>query len=143
MKRTTIVEAIAILFVILFLYTGISKLMEYDVAVQQLSLSPVLAPFADALIIILPVAEILVAIALFLPWTKKYGLWATLVLMILFTSYVIYILTYNAELPCTCGGVLESLSWPGHLIFNISCLILAVMALLMSTRKNNASIVHE
>jgi uncharacterized membrane protein YphA (DoxX/SURF4 family) len=137
MKRSTIVEAIALLFIILFLYTGISKLMEYDIAVEQIVLTPRLAPAAKTIVIILPVIEILTAIALFIPQTRKYGLWASLALMILFTGYVTYIINYNDQLPCTCGGVLEQLSWPQHLILNTVFIILAIIGILLLRKIRN------
>ena len=71
MKRTTIQEIIALLFVILFLYTGVSKLMEYDVAREQIALAPLLAPVAKEIVIVLPIAEIVVSVLLFLPRTRR------------------------------------------------------------------------
>ena len=137
MKKGTIVEIIAILFIILFLYTGISKLMEYEVAIEQIALTPLLAPIAGAVAIILPICEILVSIILFIPQSRKYGLWASLALMIAFTGYIIYILSYNDQLPCTCGGVLQQLSWPQHLALNAILTALAVIgiSLLGASRK--------
>lgn len=137
MKSSTIVEAIALLFIILFLYTGISKLMEYNVAVEQISLTPFLEPIANAIVIVLPIMELLTAVVLFIPPTRKYGLWTSLVLMISFTGYVIYIISFNDELPCTCGGVLEQLSWPQHLIFNLVIIGLLLTAIRLSAKEVN------
>lgn len=36
MKMSTIIETIIVLYVILFLYTGISKLIDYDIFKEQL-----------------------------------------------------------------------------------------------------------
>jgi hypothetical protein len=46
-KKSIIVELISLLFVILFLYTGISKLLEFTVFEEQLAESPVLGPVAS------------------------------------------------------------------------------------------------
>jgi uncharacterized membrane protein YphA (DoxX/SURF4 family) len=138
MKRSTIVELIALVFVILFLYTGISKLMDYDLAKEQIRLTPLLAPIAPEIVIILPIAEIITALLLFIPKTIRYGLWASLALMTSFTGYVIYIISYNDQLPCTCGGVLEQLSWTGHLILNTILIILSAASIFLlkqGTRK--------
>lgn len=132
MKRSIIVWLIAMSFIILFLYTGVSKLLEYDVAKEQIALTPLLAPIAGGIVIALPILEILVSIILFFSRTRKYGLYASLVLMCLFTGYVINILSYNDQLPCTCGGVLEEMTWPQHLIFNGSMIVLSVLALYLS-----------
>jgi len=134
MKRSTIVELIALLFVILFLYTGISKLMDYEVDKEQIGLTPLLAPVAGAIVIILPIVEIITAVLLFIPKTRNYGLRLSLALMSAFTVYVVYILTYNDQLPCTCGGVLEQMSWPEHVIFNICMIILSITGILLARR---------
>jgi len=134
MKRATITEFIALFFVILFLYTGISKLMDYLVFKEQIALSPLLAPVANWIAILLPAVEILVAIVLFIPLTRLKGLYASGILMVLFTGYIIYILNFNPQLPCTCGGVLEALTWPQHLVFNVVCIALAITGIVLSRR---------
>src|SRR5260370_39077030 len=111
MKRTTISEIISMLFVTLFLYTGISKLMEYAVFKEQIAASPVLKPFARWLVWLLPLSEFSAAILLFVPRWRLKGLYAAETLMALFTGYIIAILTFSEHLPCSCGGVLQSLSW--------------------------------
>jgi hypothetical protein len=136
MKRSIIAQLISYLFIILFLYTGISKLMEYDDAVEQIALTPILAPFANAIVILLPMIEITAAILLFFPKTRHGGSWLSLVLMTAFTGYVIYIIKFNDELPCTCGGVLEALGWPQHLILNTSLIIAAIFAIKCSSSTN-------
>jgi uncharacterized membrane protein YphA (DoxX/SURF4 family) len=129
MKRSTISEVISLLFVILFLYTGISKLIDYDIAKEQIALTPILAPIAPEIVIVLPIIEIITAVFLFIPKTRRYGLWASFALMTAFTGYIIYILNYNDQLPCTCGGVLEEMTWPEHLAFNIALIILSLYSL--------------
>jgi uncharacterized membrane protein YphA (DoxX/SURF4 family) len=137
MKRTTIVETISILFIIFFLYTGISKLMDYSVTKEQIALSPLLAPIAGWIVIVLPIAEIIVSVILFIPRTRLKGLYASLILMTVFTGYVIYILSYNEHLPCTCGGVLQSLSWKQHLLFNSVFIVLALTGIVLGRRIPN------
>lgn len=134
-KRSILVEIIALFFVILFLYTGIAKLMEFDVFKAQLEESPVLEPVAPIVAWGLPVVEFIVSILLFFPRWRLKGLYAAFGLMVIFTGYVIALLTTSTELPCSCGGIIEELSWQGHLIFN-SSLILLVFAAIKMERKN-------
>jgi uncharacterized membrane protein YphA (DoxX/SURF4 family) len=132
MNRATIAKLIAFLFIILFLYTGISKLMDFDVAKEQIALTTLLAPIAGFVVIFIPAAEIITSILLFFPKTRIYGLRASLALMLAFIGYIVYLLNYNDQLPCTCGGVLEQLSWPQHLILNSVLILLAIIALKFS-----------
>jgi len=140
MKKETIVEGIAYIFVTLFLYTAGSKLMDYAVVKEQIALAPLFAPAAGIIIILVPLVEILTAIALFFPRTRVIGLWTSVILMLSFTGYVIYIINYDDQLPCSCGGVLEVLSWPGHLILNGCLFLLLIEALYLAKHQVNQSL---
>jgi hypothetical protein len=105
--------------------------MEFDISKEQLALTPIFAPIAKILALILPISEIIVALLLFFHRTRKIGLIASLTLMLLFTGYIIYILKYNTILPCSCGGVIELLSWKQHLILNFSLIILLLTSILL------------
>ena len=134
MKRSIIAEIIIILFMILFIYTGISKWMDYTVFKEQIAESPALAPFASILAWILPLTEFIVSILLMIPGQRLKGLYASLTLMIIFTVYVIVLTTSNDQLPCSCGGVLAELSWPQHIIFNIVFIVLAIIGILLEKK---------
>jgi uncharacterized membrane protein YphA (DoxX/SURF4 family) len=118
LSKATIVETIAVLFIMLFLYTGISKLMEYAVFKEQIAESPILKPIASFIAWSLPLTEFIVSLLLIIPRWRLKGLYASLALMIAFTIYIGAIMTFNKELPCSCGGIISLLSWEGHLVFN-------------------------
>ena len=128
MKKTTIIESVAILYEILFLYTGISKLMEYSVFKVQIADSPVLPAFAKPIALSIPWLEFALVILLFIPRWRLIGLYGSLILMTLFTGYIIAILSSGDQLPCSCGGIIELMSWDQHLIFNGVFILLAIIA---------------
>src|SRR4051812_12444345 len=115
MKRTTIVETIIFLYAILFLYTGISKLIDYSTFKEQLSESPVLAPIASVVAIILPWLEFMIVAMLGLPRWRMKGFYAALAMITAFTIYIIILLAFSDKLPCSCGGIISELSWPQHI----------------------------
>ncbi len=129
MKRATMAEIIALLFVILFLYTGISKLMEYSLFKEQIATSPLIAPISGWIAFLLPAIEVIVSIILFMKSWRLMGFYISLILMVLFTLYILAILTFNKHIPCSCGGVIELLSWKGHIIFNSVFITLALMGI--------------
>lgn len=110
--------------------------MEYTVFKEQIAESPVLKPFARWLAWGLPLTELIVAALLFLPRWRLKGLYAALGLMLLFTGYIIAILIFSERLPCSCGGILESLSWKEHLVFNSIIIILALTGILLERQSN-------
>jgi uncharacterized membrane protein YphA (DoxX/SURF4 family) len=134
LTKSTIVEIISVLFIILFLYTGISKLMEYGVFKEQIADSPILQPIAPVIAWGLPLTEFLVTILLIIPRWRLKGLYASLILMIAFTLYIGAIMTFNKELPCSCGGIISELSWQGHLIFNSLFIGLAFAGVVLEKR---------
>lgn len=131
MKRTTIIEAISVLYVILFLYTGISKIMDYSVFKEQLASSPILSPVAGAVAIGLPLTEFVVVVLLVVPRWRLKGLYASAALMLAFTLYILGILSFSEKLPCSCGGIIALMSWKQHLVFNSVFLGLAIWAIVL------------
>jgi uncharacterized membrane protein YphA (DoxX/SURF4 family) len=134
LKKSALIEIISHLFIILFLYTGIAKLMEFDVFQEQLAESPIMAPVAGIVSIGLPVTEFIVCLLLFFPRFRLKGLYAAFVLMVLFTAYVAILMATSKELPCSCGGIMEELSWEGHLVFNGIMILLSLYALIMQIK---------
>lgn len=51
----------------------------------------------------------------------------SVILMLIFTLYVALILLNAFEyIPCSCGGIMESLSWNEHLLVNLLFLAVAI-----------------
>lgn len=126
MKKTTILSTIIILFGILFLYAGISKLIAYSSFKEQIATSPLLESIADYIAQGLPIIEFMVVLLLFIPRWRLKGLYSSLILMLLFTGYIIAILTFSNNIPCSCGGLLELLSLKEHIVFNSLFIALAI-----------------
>ncbi|HEY0610824.1 MAG TPA: MauE/DoxX family redox-associated membrane protein, partial [Chitinophaga sp.] len=86
----------------------------------------------------LPLAEFAVAISLFIPAWRLWALYASFALMLLFTGYIAAILSFSEELPCSCGGVLEEMSWQQHLVFNITFTLLAIAGAILEKKRRKA-----
>ncbi|MFB6456218.1 MauE/DoxX family redox-associated membrane protein [Chitinophaga sp. Hz27] len=134
MKKAVIVEIVSLLFAALFLYTGIMKLREYDVFRSVIETSPILRPVSVPIAWGLPIVEVVLSVLLIIPAVRIKALYASFVLMILFTVYIIAILLFSKHLPCSCGGVLESMTWTQHLIFNVSLIVLAGYCLVLNKK---------
>jgi len=129
LNKRLAVEIIAHLFIILFMYTGISKLTEFDVFQEQLDDSPIVGIMAPVVAWGLPFTEFIVSVFLFIPRYRLIGLYASFILMILFTAYVGILLSISPELPCSCGGIMEALSWQAHLAVNTALIGLAFIGI--------------
>lgn len=138
-NNATAIEIITMLYIILFLYTGISKLLEYNVFEEQIATSPVLSPIANLIAVGLPSIEFFAVLLLTIPKWRLKGFYLSLSLMTLFTFYIISILTFSDEIPCSCGGILAQMSWSEHLAFNSIFIAMAAIAIILQKRTMKAN----
>ena len=128
-KRNLMVEIISYLFIILFVYAAVSKLLDFEQFKAQIGQSSLLNAFVVYVTWGVPVIEILVSLLFFLPKLRLAGLWASFTLMVIFSTYIIFVLNFADSIPCSCGGVIASLSWSQHLIFNMGFMFLAILGI--------------
>ncbi|TWV91985.1 MauE/DoxX family redox-associated membrane protein [Chitinophaga pinensis] len=134
MLRRTVLETIRLLFILLFVYTAVSKFLDYENFRAVIGQSPLLTRFAPVLAIVVPVAEIVIALMLVLPKYRRAGLYASFAIMMLFTTYIIVLMTLAEKIPCSCGGVISRMTWTQHLYFNIFFVLLALLGMWLYTR---------
>lgn len=126
-----LIECISALLIFLFVYTASSKLIGHNSFVFTLSQSPLLKQFSIPLSWVIPLAEIIISCFLFVPRLRKIGLLLSVLLMTVFTIYISYMIAFTPQLPCSCGGVIKSLTWWEHLLLNISFIVIAFFGWLM------------
>jgi len=117
--------------IILWIYTGLNKAIDFENMKLQLGRSPFISSYATIIAYTLPIAELITALLLVIRKTRLIGLYLSLFLMTSFTEYVYFMLKYSYDLPCSCGGVLEKLSWEDHLIFNFIFTVICLAAIII------------
>ena len=135
-KKTGITTFISIFFILLFCYAAISKIMDFEKFQIQMTESPLLSTFAGFLPYVLVISEFIIAGLLCYRITQNAGLLASFILMLFFTGYIAHMLLTSENLPCSCGGILEKMSWTQHLYFNIGCAVLAAIVLGINIRNS-------
>jgi len=128
-----IVPIVTVLLIVLWTYASLSKLLDYQNFRLQLGKSPLLTGFEGMVAAGVPLLEICIAVLLAVKRTATLGLYASLALLSLFTAYLVVILNYSYYIPCSCGGILQGLSWKSHIMFNGCFLALAAAAVIFST----------
>lgn len=128
-------EIIRAVLISLWVYAAIIKLLDYEKFNIQLGKSPLLTSFAPLIAVVLPAVELLIAALLFIRPVRMLGLYASLFLMVLFTSYLIAILNFSYDIPCACGGILSGLSWKSHIVFNIIVILVIVAGILLERKQ--------
>lgn len=128
----TITTAICLLYIMLFVYAAVSKLIDFDVFYRQLAMSPVLTSHAYWIVYAVPATEIILALLITFPKTRMLGLFGSLCLMASFTIYIYLIMNYASHVPCSCGGILEDMGWNAHFYFNLTFIGLALVVLFLN-----------
>lgn len=120
-------EALAGILAFLFSYTAISKL--YDWQATKLAMYNQVIPdwSKEILLFVIPALELGVGLLLLVPAWRRMGFTASVFLLGTFTGYVAWIwIGLSDRVPCSCGGVISSLTWGQHLIFNLVFLVISI-----------------
>ena len=139
MKKLNFISIVVALYILLFSYTAVSKFLDYELFVFQMKLAPLpLMPTIAPLIgILLPLVEFALCILLLKDRWQVLALKSSLILMTIFEIYIVAMLFTGKELPCTCGGIISTMGWKQHLLFN--CLFIMIGILAIYFQKNSIS----
>lgn len=138
MKRSTILEIICSLLILLFLYASVSKWLNFREFILDIHNQPFPGWLATSIVWFLPPVEILIALTLLFEKTRTIGLWAALILMTIFTIYTgAILLHFFNRVPCGCGGVIRGLTWAQHLIFNLFFVAVSGIGIVINGKNYN------
>ena len=99
------VEVICFLYILLFVYAAVNKLLDFENFQVQLAQSPLLSAFAGPISYTVIAVEVVIALMLCFQKSKKAGLYAGFSLMVMFTGYIVIILKYSPFIPCSCANL--------------------------------------
>jgi putative oxidoreductase len=136
-KRQVLLECISALLIMLFLYASLSKFLDFHTFIGEMNNQPLPNSWTPFLVWFIPCSEILICVALLFERTRLLGLYASLVLMSLFTIYsIIIILNFFGRIPCSCGGVIKRLTWRQHIVLNLFYMALSITGIIIQRRKS-------
>lgn len=136
MHRKLVAAVVPALLVLVFMYTGINKLVGLTDFTASMYNQPIPHGLAYVLARVIPVTELLTAICLVFNKTQKLGLYLSFILLTIFTTYIGLILLHVFKrIPCNCAGIFRHLTWQQHLWINILLLALTGLALFPIIKK--------
>ncbi len=138
--RNGIIEICSALLIILYGYTALDKLYNHHIFQITLTKSPIIHSIAPVVSWIIPLVEILIVVGLFFLRTRKLAFFTSFFLLILFTTYIAYMVKFVPNLPCSCGGVIAKLSWGQHIFFNSFFILVSITPIVLqvlSEQKRN------
>ncbi len=140
-KKQVLLECICALLILLFLYASVSKFLDFKTFIDQMNNQPLPNSWTPFLVWAIPLLEIAISVTLLFEYTRLFGLYASLILMMVFTVYTgIVLLHFFPYIPCSCGGVIQKLTWTQHLILNLFYIALSSLGIIQQHRKSLNSI---
>lgn len=141
MKKKIALEGIVSMLILLYLYTGLTQVLSFRFFYGNIFNQPIFQWSKPVLVYLIPASQLLIAGGLLFERTRKFALWASLGLLTVFTTYILLIiLNALARVPCSCGGVISSFTWPQHLVFNLFFLLINVTALFLRRPTQQAQV---
>lgn len=118
-------------YVFLFAYTGYSKLLDHVPFTRGIARVPVLGHFPEAIGWGVPILELVLALGMVVPKERvqRVSFGISVILMAIFTLYLLLMVSLVKEKLCHCGGVIGSLGWTEHLMFNTAILALGIWSI--------------
>lgn len=97
---------------------------------------PYIASYATVISWAVPFVELVIAGLLWFARYRTLALYASLVLLGSFTIYISIVLKYSESIPCSCGGVISTLGWTDHILFNITFMFMALLGIICNNKQN-------
>lgn len=130
-------EFISAVLIFLFVYTAISKLIDWRTFHYSLSKSPLIGNLASFVTWMIPITEVGIVMLLSLPTMRLLGMFAAFLLFIVFTLYIGYMILFVPDLPCSCGGIIQQMSWKLHLVFNLFITVIVYAGIYIERQRRN------
>jgi putative oxidoreductase len=140
-KKQLLIEGIAGLLMLLFLYASISKFLDFKTFTGEIRNQPLPRSWIPFLIWGIPLLEVAISVALLFEYTRLPAFYVSLTLMSLFTIYAAAILLhFFPRIPCSCGGVIRKLTWRQHLVLNLFFVAISALGIRLQRSKHVKSI---
>jgi len=134
--RTSVIQNIILAtLIIVFLYTGCAKLLNFEAYKETITQSPILKPYAGVVVWMTPCVEFLIAFMLMNRKSRLIGFSAAFIVMILFTIYIVALHYFTDYIACSCGGIFESLPPGLHILLNICLTGIALAGVILNRGK--------
>lgn len=133
-----LLDLICGLLILLFVYTALSKLLNFSKFEAQMAIQALPPALIKLLIWTMPPVELFTSALLLFARTRLWGLWIAGLLMALFTGYVgLALLNAFGHIPCACGGVIAGLGWKWHFVLNLFFLLLSFLGIYLNNRERS------
>ncbi|PWS26158.1 hypothetical protein DHW03_15290 [Pedobacter yonginense] len=136
MKTNVFTYLFASLLILLFVLTGVEKVVKFQEFKAQMSLQVFDKSILPVVTYFIPIAEIVCAGMLLFAKSRFAGFYLSALLMLAFMVYAALIVLHLFENhPCPCGGPIKHMNWRFHLVFNSIFLLFAVLGIIFTIKE--------
>jgi hypothetical protein len=135
-------ELISGILIVLFAYAAIMKMADMEQFKFSLRHIPLIKPGADMIAWMLPLTELFIVLLLFFERTRVWGLKASLIVLTAFTLFLAYMILFVRELPCSCGGLISSMNWQQHVVFNLFFVAINLFGLIKARQRSKQAVIE-
>ncbi len=130
----------AAMLILLFVYTVLSKIADLNFFQYQLDNQVFSSTVSNMLFYLLPLSLVIAIILLYIERYRKIGFIYSIGLLSIFTLYILLIIRgYFDHIPCICGGVITTISWKAHFVFNLFFLGTAILGFVYLIKERRSS----
>ena len=137
MKKETAIRIFCSLLILLFAYAAFSKLSDRQMFKAQLTKFAIIGNAAGLLSWSIPIAELITVLLLFVAQFQYAGFIASAIMLTLFTLFLIVMVSFDQSLPCSCGGIIATLTWKQHIGFNVFFLAISIAGIYLKRKQSN------
>ena len=128
--KNIISELIIFILILIWAYTFASKIFDFDTFNRQIKGAYLLSAGGNVLPYILQAGHLGIVILLLNKNWRKAGLLSSLMVLTIYTAYLIYILKFAPSIPCSCIAVIRGMNWNDQLYFNFIALAINFIGLI-------------
>lgn len=128
--KKTMTEIIIFLLILMWVYTFVSKIFDFDTFKRQINGAYLLSRVGFILPYLLQALHLIIFVMLISKFWRKTGVIASLALLILYSTYLIYILKFAPSIPCSCIAVMRGMNWNDQLYLNFIAITINTIGLI-------------
>lgn len=134
MKARTIIEIIASLLILLFLYSAAAQVAFHPTFKLQINRSLVNTPLSSLVAWLMPVTQLLLVYLLWRRSTRLAGLSCSLAAVSCYTIYLIIMLPKAWASSCNCGELIQAATLEINILINLAIILMIATAIILAGR---------
>ncbi|REC61808.1 hypothetical protein DRF65_13805 [Chryseobacterium pennae] len=140
--KNIISEIVVFILILTWVYTFASKVFDFETFGRQIRGAYLLSSGGNLLPYILQLVHAGIILMLLNKSWRRLGLITSMVVLVLYTGYLIYVLKFAPSIPCSCIALFNWMNWNDQLYFNLIILAINIIGLVMFSLKHPPHSTH-